>query len=273
MEEKINEYKEKRKKTIKKIKKTNTPTEDQKGFFGYEQILSDAKHPYHRPQTMFNILQPYTKEQKQSKDLSSKDVCEKDRFFMREAVKEANKATHKYTKVGCVIVHNGEIIARGHNHFITDPESMRTFKEQDSLLITKKPYRDLQMIHAEKSALFSLYSNPKFLEELAQNAKNAEQRLGKTYMDLLKFRMKHFGQQMELEASEMYLAQKIFKNLTVYVTHACCSYCLRDLIQVGCRDFVFLNKNTDGNFIDEHQEKANKAMYEASGATVRGIQL
>ncbi len=45
-----------------------------------------------------------------------KTRAERDEFFMREAIKEAKKAWAKEeVPIGCVIVLNGEIIARAHN--------------------------------------------------------------------------------------------------------------------------------------------------------------
>ncbi|MEC1180732.1 tRNA adenosine(34) deaminase TadA [Metasolibacillus meyeri] len=44
------------------------------------------------------------------------DIFEKDRYFMQEALIEAQKAGEKgEVPIGAILVHNGEIIARAHN--------------------------------------------------------------------------------------------------------------------------------------------------------------
>lgn len=55
---------------------------------------------------------------KQDVDIAIKcqEMINKDIYFMKEALKEAKKAFQKNEiPVGCVIVHNDKIIARGHN--------------------------------------------------------------------------------------------------------------------------------------------------------------
>lgn len=79
--------------------------------------------------------------------------------FMAEALKEAEKAYKKdEVPIGCVIVRNGEIVARSHNSKISDNDStahaeMKALKKAQKKLNTKYLYECEMFVTLEPCAM------------------------------------------------------------------------------------------------------------------------
>ena len=192
---------------------------------------------------------------------------ESHRYFINEARKEAEKGTHPFTKVGCVMVLNGKIIARGHNHFLTSKNAVE-FQDQNNFLITDKDYRDYQFIHAEKDALNNLNLDFEFLIRRVEIMKNREEILKEYHEEISQLKLKNEGKKIEKDIEDMFLLHKQYEGIIVYVTHCCCSYCFRELLELGIKFFVFEEENTDGCFITKEQQKSNECMKNLSGAQI-----
>src|ERR1700722_13673078 len=72
-----------------------------------------------------------------------------DNEFMREALKEANKAARKgEVPVGAVVVHNGKIISRGHN-LTEKKQSALTHAEMMALSKASKKLKSWRLVDCD----------------------------------------------------------------------------------------------------------------------------
>jgi dCMP deaminase len=73
------------------------------------------------------------------------------------------------------------------------------------------------------------------------------------------------------EMNSLIAAQRSLRGCRVYVTHAPCPNCLRNLLQAGVQEIVYDKFNTSGNLMDETSRDAVRRLLRATDIVFRNI--
>jgi dCMP deaminase len=73
------------------------------------------------------------------------------------------------------------------------------------------------------------------------------------------------------EMNALISAQRSLRGCRVYVTHAPCPNCLRNLIQAGVREIVYDKFDTRGNIMDSNNRDAEERLIKSTGIIFRNI--
>jgi dCMP deaminase len=77
--------------------------------------------------------------------------------------------------------------------------------------------------------------------------------------------------EVHAEMNALIAAHTSLHNCRVYVTHAPCPNCLRNLLQAGVTEIVYDNCNTNGKFLDDTSQQAIHLLLKATRINLRSL--